>query len=317
MPSASSGGGGRDSDPDLDTDTDADPSPAPAAGPATTVEGDRAGPADRDLRGLVRFYLLDHRTWLGKAIDVALLALNLTFVAVFVAGTYPVGERLRADLVRLEGAIAVVFLAEYLLRLYGAESRLAELFDPYTVVDLVAIAPALVVVASPATLAVEAGFLRVVRVVRVLRFYRFTRDAEFFFGTVADNTLRALELLLTVLVLFFLSAGLFYSVEHVANPNVDTFGDAFYYTVVTLSTVGFGDVLPVTRAGRWVTVATILAGVIVVPWQASKIVREWAARDTVDVTCPNCGLAAHDRDASHCKACGHVIYQEYEGNGPP
>ena len=67
-----------------------------------------------------------------------------------------------------------------------------------------------------------------------------------------------------------------------------------------------------TAAGRWITVATILGSIILVPWQGSKIVREWAARDRVDVTCPNCGLAAHDPDASHCKACGEVIYQEYE-----
>jgi voltage-gated potassium channel len=119
---------------------------------------------------------------------------------------------------------------------------------------------------------------------------------------------------LTVLVVFFVSAGLFYSVEHAVNPDVNTFGDAFYYMVVTLSTVGFGDVLPTTALGRWVTVAAILAAIIIVPWQGSRIVREWARRDRVDVTCSNCGLAAHDRDASHCKACGTVIYQEYDGD---
>jgi voltage-gated potassium channel len=145
-----------------------------------------------------------------------------------------------------------------------------------------------------------------------LRFYRFTRDAEFFFGTVTDNTLRATKLLTTVLVLLTASAGLFYSAEHAANPDVSTFGDAFYYTVVTLSTVGFGDILPVTRAGRWVTVCSIIAAIIVIPRQASRIVREWASREQVDVTCPNCGLAYHDADASHCKACGEVIYQELD-----
>jgi voltage-gated potassium channel len=61
-----------------------------------------------------------------------------------------------------------------------------------------------------------------------------------------------------------------------------------------------------------VTVAAVLAAVVLVPWQAGKIVREWAHREQVNVTCPNCGLAYHDRDASHCKACGHVIYQEYD-----
>jgi len=268
---------------------------------------------DRDTRDIVRFYLLDHRTPLGKVIDVALLALNLVFVGVFVAETYPHSSETGTLLWDLEVAIALVFLVEYVLRLYGAENRVAEFFNGYTMIDLLAILPTLAVFVAPlSAVAINVGFLRVVRVVRVLRFYRFTRDAEFFFGTVTDNTLRAVKLLLTVLVIFFVSAGLFYSAEHAANPAVNTFGDAFYYTVVTLSTVGFGDILPVTPAGRWVTVATILAGIIVIPWQASKIVKEWGHKGKVEVTCPSCGLAYHDADASHCKACGHVIYQEFD-----
>lgn len=269
-------------------------------------------PEDRDLREAVRFYLLDHRTPFGKTIDITLLALNLAFVAVFVAETYPLSDALRARLWQLEIAIAVLFLVEYVLRLYGAANRFEEFSNAYSVIDLIAILPTFLVVLLPGATIANVGFLRVVRVVRVLRFYRFTDDAEFFFGRISDNALRALKLLLTVLVLLFVSAGLFYSAEHAANPEVATFGDAFYYVVVTLSTTGFGDIIPVTTAGRWVTVASILAGIIVIPWQAGKIVREWSRKETVDVTCPNCGLSSHDRDASHCKACGHVIYQELD-----
>jgi voltage-gated potassium channel len=279
------------------------------------VQTEQADPGE-DTRELVRFYLLDHRTPLGKGIDVALMGLNLVFVAVFVAETYPVSPGMAELLWNAEVFIAVVFLVEYVLRLYGAQNRTAEFLDPYTLVDLAAILPTFVILGLPTgSVAADIGFLRVLRVVRFLRFYRFTKDAEFFFGTVSDNALRALELLLTVLVIFFVSAGLFYAAERTANPGVDTFGDAFYYTVVSLSTVGFGDIVPVTGAGRWVTAGTILAGIILIPWQAGKIVREWTREDTVDVTCPNCGLTGHDRDASHCKDCGHVIYQEFEGEG--
>jgi voltage-gated potassium channel len=270
-------------------------------------------PPDATARESIRFYLLDHRTPIGKAIDIGLLTLNLLFVAIYVLETYPLESLSRGSLWALELGLALVFLIEYALRIYGAESRLSEATNPYTVVDLLAILPTLLVFALPASPTVASvGFLRVVRVVRVLRFYRFTRDAEFFFGTVSDNTLRGLKLLLTVLVIFFVAAGLFYSAEEAANPGIDTFGDAFYYSVVTLSTVGFGDILPVTTAGRWVTIATILAAIIFIPWQGSKILREWAFSEKVDVTCPNCGLSYHDPDASHCKACGHVIYQEHD-----
>ncbi|MFB6093626.1 MAG: ion transporter [Halanaeroarchaeum sp.] len=274
---------------------------------------DASASVPEDPRERVEFYLLDHRTPTGRAIDVGLLGLNLVFVAVYVAQTYSLPATVEAALWTLEVGIAVVFALEYALRLYGAPDRLAEATDPLTLTDLLSILPTLVVLVAPAGLPIlSLGFLRALRVVRVLRFYRFTRDEEFFFGTVAVETLRIGKLLLTVLVVFFASAGLFYSVEVAANPHVATFGDAFYYVVITLTTVGFGDVLPVTPAGRWVTIGGVLAAVVLIPGQAGRIVREWTHRETVEVTCPNCGLASHDPDASHCKACGHVIYQEHD-----
>jgi len=277
------------------------------------MDRDVSGTPDGARRDAVRFYLRDHRTLPGKAVDVALLGLNVVFVGVFVAETYPVGSKWQSRLWTLEVAIAAVFLGEYALRLYGAEDRVGEFLDGYTLADLLAILPTLAVLALPGAVGLtNIGFLRAFRVIRALRFYRFTRDAEFFFGTVSDNTLRAGRLLLTILVLLFVSSGLFYSAEAATNPGVDTFGDAFYYTTVTLSTVGFGDIIPTTAAGRWVTVGSIIAAVIVIPRQAGRIIKEWTSRDTVNVTCPQCGLSYHDPDASHCKACGHVIYQEYD-----
>jgi len=270
-----------------------------------------SGSDERSIRDLIRFYLLDHQTPIGKAIDIALLGLNLLFVGVFVVETYPIAARFQSALWQLEVGITFVFAVEYLLRLYGARDRIAEFSNGYTMVDLLSILPTLSVVLLPVSGGIlNIGFLRAIRIVRVLRFYRFTADAEFFFGTVSDNTLRAVKLFLTILVLLFTSAGIFYSVERGTNPGIATFGDAFYYTVVTLSTVGFGDIVPTTTAGRWVTVAAILAAIVLIPRQASKIIREWTSREKVNVTCPDCGLAYHDPDASHCKACGHVIYQE-------
>ncbi|MFA9518705.1 ion transporter [Halopenitus sp. H-Gu1] len=274
---------------------------------------DASVPGERNLRELVQFYLLDHRTIPGKIIDIALLGLNLVFVAIFIVETYPIAADLRSLIWGLEVGLALIFAVEYILRLYGAPNRVAEFFKGYTMVDLIAILPTLLVFVFPVPIsALQIGFLRAIRVVRVLRFYRFTEDAEFFFGTVADNTLRAVKLLLTILVLLFISAGLFYSVEHATNPDVMTFGDAFYYAVISLSTTGFGDIIPATTAGRWVTVGSILAAIIVIPRQASKFVREWTSKEKINVTCPHCGLAYHDPDASHCKACGHVIYQEID-----
>ena len=94
-----------------------------------------------------------------------------------------------------------------------------------------------------------------------------------------------------------------------------SFGDAFYFTIVTLSTVGFGDIIPYSGAGKWVTVLMILSGIILIPWHISQIVREWVHMASKrEIQCPQCGLRYHDMDASHCKSCGHVIFQTYDGD---
>jgi voltage-gated potassium channel len=277
------------------------------------MDGQQGHGRARTARDTVRFYLIDHQTVVGKGLDVSLLGLNLLFIGLFVAETYPLQAAQDRLLWGAEVVIATVFVGEYVLRVYGAQNRLREVTNPYTVVDLLSVLPTFAVLAGPLfPAAAGLGVLRLLRVVRVLRFFRFTRDEEFFFGTVSVETLRVLKLLMTVVAIFFVSAGLFYEFEHAVNEQVNTFGDAFYFTVVTLTTVGFGDITPATRAGRFVTIAAILAGVILIPWQASKIVREWAHRDKQNVTCPDCGLEYHDADASHCKACGHVIYQEHD-----
>jgi len=116
-------------------------------------------------------------------------------------------------------------------------------------------------------------------------------------------------------MIFFVSSGLFFYVESHANPNVLTFGDAFYFTVVALTTVGFGDITPLSESGKWVTVLMIFSGIILIPWQVSRIVKEWIHIATKkEIICVECGLRYHDRDASHCKYCGRVIYQEYDGD---
>jgi voltage-gated potassium channel len=66
-----------------------------------------------------------------------------------------------------------------------------------------------------------------------------------------------------------------YIVESISNLGVWTFGDAFYFTVVTLTTVGFGDITPLSGAGKWVTVLMILSGIILIPWQVNHIAKEW------------------------------------------
>lgn len=272
----------------------------------------------RDFRTALQFYLIDCSTLPGKLIDILIIGLNLAVCAILVVETYPVSAELRTFMWRAEILIVAVFILEYMARLYGAKNRWKQMRDIYSILDLVAILPTLILVLYSAG-GVEAdlgglGVVRGLRIFRILRFFRFTADPDFFFGRITHQLLQVLRLFLTIVIIFFVSSILFYEVEHPVNAGVATFTDAFYFTVVALTTVGFGDITPLSEGGKWVTILMILSGIVLIPWQVSRIVREWIhiARKR-DIVCSHCGLRYHDEDASHCKSCGHIIYQEYDG----
>ncbi len=273
----------------------------------------------RSFRETIQFYLIDCRTNLGKAIDIFIILLNLIICAIFVIETYPVSEAAKQLLWHTEIIIVLLFIIEYAARLYGAKSRFRQLIDVYSIVDVIAIVPTLSLLVLPLLgIIPNFAFLKVIRIIRVLRifrFLRFTTDPHFFFGTITFRLLNLIKLFLTIFMIFFISSGLFFHVENTTNPHIRTFGDAFYFTIVTLSTVGFGDITPMSEAGKWVTVLMILSGIILIPWQVSRLVKEWLHIATKkEVICPGCGLRYHDENASHCKSCGHIIYQDYDGD---
>ncbi len=264
------------------------------------------------LRESIQFYLIDSKTLIGKIIDTVIILLNILVVIIFILNTYALEAESVKLLKSIEDVIVIIFIIEYIARLYGARKRIRHLFAAYTIIDLFAILPSII---EPLFSTVDIGIfklLRMFRVFRVLRFMRFFETTDFFFGKISDEMLKVFRLGMTVFMIFFVSSGLFYLAESNADDGVKNFGEAFYFTVVSLTTVGFGDIVPVTQAGRFVTVICILSGIILIPWQAAEIVRHWLRISSKrSVVCSTCGLKYHDHDAVHCKACGNVIYQEY------
>ena len=271
----------------------------------------------KNFREILKFYLIDINTIGGKAVDIFILLINFLVCFLFVLETYPQSDAARQTLWTLEIIIVMFFVIEYLARLYAAKNRIKQILNIYSIIDFFAILPTLLLLFIP-EFPVTLRFLvvmRVFRVFRVFRFLRFTADPYFFFGTVRAHVLKVVRLILTILIIFFVSSGLFWAVENPVNPDVSHFGDAFYFSVVSLTTVGFGDIVPLSSAGRWITTLAIISGIIIIPWQVSQIVKEWVRlSDKQRVVCKNCGLRYHDKDASHCKSCGEVIYQEFDGH---
>lgn len=262
-------------------------------------------------RAIIQFYLIDSKTALGKTIDVLIILLNLLVVAIFILQTYQLPASYVSVFWWIEHIVIGFFIIEYIARLYGSRSRIRHVYKPYSVIDFMAILPTLLEpLAGPGNIRFLA-LLRMFRVFRILRFMRFFETSEFFFGKISEEMLKVLRLIMTVFMIFFVSSGLLYIVEHTDNEGISNFGDAFYFIVVALTTVGFGDIVPVTGTGRMVTVLCILSGILLIPWQVGEIIREWIhISHKHHVVCEHCGLHYHEPDAVHCRACGHLIYNE-------
>jgi voltage-gated potassium channel len=265
-----------------------------------------------ELREKLKFLLEDMETWEGKFTSLSLVFLNSVFVLIYIVDTYPISQQFYQMLWSLEIGITGVFILEYAARVYTSDKSFFEkVLEPLMIADFLAILPVLLILVGPGA-SVSAGFLKVFRVFRVFRFLRLTESRNFIWGKVSRTDLQILKFATVIFALFFVTSGFFYEVEVEANPNVETLRDSLYYMVVTLTTVGFGDITPVTPEGRWITILSIMAGVVIIPWQASRIVKTWNSQEKIETKCPECGLKHHDPDASHCKACGHVIEQEYD-----
>lgn len=265
---------------------------------------------NKSFREKIHFYLIDSETSLGKSIDIFIVFLNILICLIFVIETYPISEATRRFLWNLEVITIIFFIIEYIARLYGAHKRLSHIVHIYSIIDLVAILPTILLILFPA-FPLHIEFIKIVRAFRILRFLRFIADPQFFFGKISISLLKVVRLVLTILIIFFISSGFFWYTENSINNNVKTFGDAFYFTVVTLTTVGFGDITPVSSGGRTITMLMIISGIILIPWQVGQIAREWIRfSEKKLIICPKCGLKYHEKDASHCKACGRIIYQE-------
>ena len=245
------------------------------------------------------FYLKDLETPLGKIINLTIVILVTLSSGIFVAETYQIPGYISFTLNIVNAFILNIFAVEYLLRLWSAENRLRYLFSLYSIIDLIAILPFFIGT-------IDISFIRLLRWFRILRLIRYI-DRKFLFGhiTTEDGAIFT-RILFTLFAIIFVYSGLIYQAEHPGNPEVfTTFVDAMYFSIVTMTTVGYGDVIPVSQIGRLLTVLMILTGIALVPWQVGDLIKQIIkTANVVETICPGCRLDLHDENAKFCKICG-------------
>jgi voltage-gated potassium channel len=272
------------------------------------------------IRASTARIIFDHDTPAAKAFDVVLIiAIIASVAAVMAESMAPIRARFGGALITAEWVFTALFTVEYALRLATVERPLRYARSFFGLIDLMSILPTYLSLFLPGT-----QYLLVIRVLRVLRVFRILKLVEYVGeGDVLIAALRAsrrkvLVFIAAVLTITVILGALMYLVE-ARSPGFTSVPRAIYWTIVTITTVGYGDISPQTPLGQTLAAAVMLLGyaIFAVPTGIVTVELTRAGRARVQQTpCHTCHLTGHDNDALYCKRCGTSLTARPAGQSP-
>lgn len=263
------------------------------------------------VRARMHEIIFEADTTFGRLFDLALIAgILLSVVAVMLDSVQPIRERHGTALTAIEWFFTIAFTVEYVLRLscIGRPLRYATSF--FGVVDLLAIVPTYLSLLLPGSqYLLVIRILRVLRIFRVLKLVQYLREASIMALALRASVRKIAVFFATILTLVVVFGSIMYLVEG-GEHGFTSIPRSIYWAVVTMTTVGYGDIAPRTTMGQTLAAVVMILGfaIIAVPTGivASEMSRAERTRFTTQV-CPECAREGHDADASHCKYCGSEL----------
>lgn len=275
-------------------------------------------PTRETLRDKLRIIIFEANSPAGKAFDVGLIFCILASVlAVLLDSVASLHERFGTVFYGVEWFFTVLFTVEYAARLWCIQHPVRYARSFYGVVDLLGILPTYVslFVADTQYLLVI-RILRVLRVFRVLRMVRYVGEAELLVQALIASRRKITVFISTVLALVVIFGSLMYLIEG-DEHGFTSIPRSIYWAVITLTTVGYGDVTPHTPLGQAVATLVMIMGygIIAVPTGIVTLELNEAHRRAANTrTCPSCSAEGHLREATYCWRCGSHLYERIRGS---
>lgn len=256
----------------------------------------------------------------GKAFDVGLLIAILLSVFTIMAETVEgIDHTYHRELIVLEWIFTIIFTLEYALRIFVSKKPLKYIFSFYGIIDLLSILPMfLSVFIKGSHILSSLRILRLLRLFRVLRLIEFVEESARLKVALMASRAKIMVFLYTVLIITVLIGTLMYYVEGPQN-GFTSIPKSVFYTIVTLTTVGYGDMVPTTALGQFLSMLLMVTGygIIAVPTgivgvEIAKEVRKSIGKEKEHnklngIVCAHCNKEGHRDDAKYCYSCGHYL----------
>lgn len=266
------------------------------------------------LREKVRLIIFEADTLAGKLFDVALIGcILLSVAAVILVSVEDIRVDWSRELLMIEWGFTLIFTIEYLLRLWSVKTPRLYATSFFGLVDLIAILPTyLSLFVSGAETLIVIRMLRVLRVFRVLKLLHYMAGATTIMRALRASRFKVFVFMFTMLVLVTIIGAVMYLVEGLSgNEGFSSIPAGIYWAVVTLTTVGYGDVVPVTPLGKFITAFVVLLGYAIIAVPTGIMTAEFAKYKDDELpnthACSNCGTESHREDATYCWRCGHSL----------
>lgn len=256
-------------------------------------------------------------TPIGKLFDVILLALILlSIVFVMLESVESIDAKYHEILYVGEWVITIFFTIEYILRIISIRKPFKYIFSFYGIIDFLSTIPlylSFFLVGSQALLTVRA--LRLLRIFRILKVTRYVGESNKLVRAIKHSWAKISIFLFAVLIVSIIAGTLMYFVEG-EESGFKSIPISIYWCIVTLTTVGYGDIAPITPLGQFISAIIMIMGYGIIAVPTGIISAEYAqSTKDIDVNtqlCINCGTGNHKDDAKFCDACGQDLHPNNE-----
>ena len=269
------------------------------------------GPIHKNWRSHLYEIIFGTVTPAGKAFDVALIwSIIFSVAIVIIESVHSIRDAYGDILYGIEWFFTILFTIEYILRLISVKRPVNYATSFFGIVDLLAILPtylSIFVPGSQSLLTIRA--LRLLRIFRVFKLTHFTREARTIMAALRASGRKIGVFISAVLAIVVITGSVMYVIEGEKNGFVDI-PTSIYWAIVTLTTVGYGDISPHTPMGKALASFLMIIGygIIAVPTGIVTVELSQATKKTSDIRkCPACNTSDHASDAKFCRECGKKL----------